>query len=224
MTGRWTDYFHKDSEKYHSLLECAVNHWNYNDPLYFRIRNLIKPGARILDVGCGPGLSDIYLQACGYKVTGLEKDPEVLAQAKENASYFKTPARFESGDAFDLSGYHNSFDLAYSVGVVEHFDRPTTVRLIREQARCASSVITVIPTKYTSYSGQITDERIYTVSQLNGIMRDAGLNVVSQFGYGNITSPVHNLVRRLLPHGALRVLQDRCSYAMGIACIGRKDQ
>ena len=222
MTERWIGYFTKDTRRYHSLLENAVDHWNYNDPLYFGIKKLIQPPARILDVGCGLGYSDIYLQKCGYEVVGIDNDANIMEKARKNAKYFRSNVKFEQADAFDLSKYYGKFDLVYSVGVVEHFDRKTTIVLLKEQAKCAKYVIAVIPTKFTRYSGEITDERIYTISQLRGIFKYAGLEIMGKFGYGNVVSPFHNWVHRFLPHGLYRILQNNFSYAMGIGCIGKK--
>ncbi|HUW22547.1 MAG TPA: class I SAM-dependent methyltransferase [bacterium] len=222
MTKRWQEYFQRQEYKHHSVLDFAVNHWNYNEPLYFRIKRLMQPPARILDVGCGLGYSDIYLQKCGYEVVGIDDDANIVEKARKNAEYFRSNVKFEQVDAFDLSKYYGKFDLVYSVGVVEHFDRKTTIVLLKEQAKCAKYMIAVIPTKFTRYSGEITDERIYTISQLRGIFKYAGLEVIGKFGYGNIVSPFHNWVHRLLPHGLYRILQNNFSYAMGIGCIGKK--
>jgi len=222
MTKRWQEYFQRQEYKHHSVLDFAINHWNYNGPLYFRIKRLMQPPARILDVGCGFGYSDIYFQERGYEVIGIDNDANIVEEARKNAQYFRSNVKFEQTDAFELSKYYNKFDLVYSVGVVEHFDKKTTVALLKEQARCAKYVICVIPTKYTKHAAKITDERIYTISQLCRIFKDAGLEVMDKFGYGNIVSPVHNWLHRLLPHGLYRILQNNFSYAMGIGCIGKK--
>ncbi len=175
-----------------------------------------------MDVGCGPGLSAIYLQENGYEVTGVDNDRELMDQATANAKHFASRVKFETSDAFNLSKYAGQFDLVYSVGVIEHFERKVTVDLIREQSKCAPYVITVIPTKFTRYSGKITDERIYDQYQLKNIFEEAGLAVIGQFGYGRISSPLHNWIYRVLPHAVHRLLQDHFSYAMDIVCLGRK--
>ncbi len=46
MTERWVNFFTKEKENYRSLLAYAINHWNYNDPLYYRIRKLLKAPAK----------------------------------------------------------------------------------------------------------------------------------------------------------------------------------
>ncbi len=222
MTERWINFFEEDSKRYSSRLEYAINHWRYNDPLYFRIKKLLKPPAKLLDIGCGLGFSDIYLQECGYKVTGIDNVPEIVEKARMNAKYFGSSVNFEQGETFNLSKHYDKFDLVYSVGVLEHFDRKTTIALLKEQTKCARYVMIVVPTKYTKYSGTITDERIYTISQLSKMVEEAGMVSIDRFGYGNVFSPMHNWIHRVLPHGVYRILQNRFSYAMGIGCIGAK--
>lgn len=222
MSTRWQEYFSREGRQYHSLLEQAAAHWSYHQLLYYQIRRLVKPGARILDIGCGLGYSVVYLQQCGYQVTGLDNDDTILAQAREQAAYFRSEARFEKAEAADLSKYHDKYDLVYSVGVVEHFERKVTVDLIREQAKCAPVVMTVLPSRFTRYAGQITDEHIYSVGQIRKILVDAGLAVTGSFGFGDVYAPLHVWIKRILPYGLYRLLQDKLSYAMDIGCIGRK--
>jgi SAM-dependent methyltransferase len=222
LATRWQEYFERSYGSHSGILETAVTHWTYNSPLYHHLLRLAPPGARLLDVGCGYGFSDIYLAACGRKVTGIDYDAGVVERAVETGSFFQSTATFELGDAFDLAKHHDSFDLAYSVGVVEHFDRDVTVRLIAEQAKCAPLVATLIPTKYIKYSEGLSDERLYSPRGLAAMVRDAGLQVVGSFGYGDIAVGWHNWVKRLLTYGAFRLLQNRFGYAMGIVCIGRR--
>ena len=222
MTERWQEYFKEEGSKYHGILEFAADHWNYNSPLYLKIKRLVKPPARIMDVGCGLGFSAIYLQECGYEVVGIDNDAAIVKQARGNAKKFGSGAAFEQCDAFDLSRYHDRFDLVYSSGFVEHYDRAVTIRFLREQSECARFVLAVIPTRYTKYSSGVTDERTYTGSQLCRIVEEAGLKIVDRFGYGDVFSPFHSLIRCILPYGLYHVLRNRFSYAMDVGCVGMR--
>ena len=220
MTDRWQAYFRDQGIHERTWLQAAVTHWVFHETLYGMMQRHCPPPARVLDIGCGPGFSDLYLHSAGYDVTGVDNDEAIVTLARDFSKRLGIPARFEQADASDLSSFHDRFDLVYSCGVLEHFDRDVTVRLLEEQARCAPRVLIQIPTKYTSYAAAITDERIYSIDQLKAIVRDAGLHVSSAFGYGELTvTPAQVWIRRLLPRAVWRVLQNR-GYGYSMAVLG----
>lgn len=45
------------------------------------LRSHVGPGARVLDLGCGPGPDTVALAAEGYDVTALDSSPEMVARA-----------------------------------------------------------------------------------------------------------------------------------------------
>ena len=44
----------------------------------------LPPGARVLDLGCGPGQAAAYMQGAGLKVTATDASPEMVALARAN--------------------------------------------------------------------------------------------------------------------------------------------
>lgn len=222
MSDRWHGYFDKQGAFDRVWLKTAATHWGFHEILYGMIQRYRPPPARILDIGSGPGWSDLYLASAGYDVTGVDNDARLVKSASDLAKRLGIPAEFVQADASDLRAFYGRFDLAYSCGVLEHFDREVTVNLLREQAKCASHVLIQIPSRYTAYTGQITDERIYTIRELRRIVEDAGMRVVAAFGYGDVTvTPIQIWVRRLLPRGVWRWLQNR-GFAYSMAVLGER--
>ncbi len=220
MTDRWYQYFDAQGTFNSRWLKAAVTHWGFHEILYGMIERHCPPPARILDVGCGPGWSDLYLSSSGYEVTGVDSESRLVELARELAQKLGVAAHFEVADAFDLRAYHGRFDLVYSCGVLEHFDRDVTIQLLQEQARCAPRVLIQIPTRFTALTGEITDERIYTMGELKALVEDAGLQVEASFGYGEVTvTPAQVWLRRVLPRMLWRWLQNR-GYAYSIAVLG----
>jgi 2-polyprenyl-3-methyl-5-hydroxy-6-metoxy-1,4-benzoquinol methylase len=222
MTERWRQYIEGGVQQAGSPLRFAVEQWMFLFPLYLSIRRALPQGGRILDVGCGAGAFTSLLSTYGLEAVGVDQDAEVVAHARQVAGLLGGDATFEQADAFDLSPFHGRFDLAYSIGVVEHFDRDVTVGLIKEQARCARHVLVAIPTRFTKYSAVITDERIYTRPQLDAMVRDAGLTVTDSFVYGEVPTSLARNLERALPGVVYRRLKHAFSYAMGIGCVGRR--
>lgn len=220
MTQRWEAYFDTHGAFNAAWLGTAVAHWGFHETLYGMIARHCPAPARLLDVGSGAGWSGQYLASLGYQVTGLDNEPRLVALANQQSDKLGSSAKFAVADAFDLSAHYEQYDLAFSCGVLEHFDREVTVNLLREQARCARQVLIQIPTKYTAYAAEITDERIYSMRALTKIIEDAGLSVVTKFGYGDLTATSgQRLLRLTMPRAGWRLLQNQ-GYGFSIAVLG----
>jgi SAM-dependent methyltransferase len=221
VTERWNDYFARQGALESGWLSTAVDSWKFNENLFGKILVHCPRPARLLDVGCGPAWSSLYLASLGYEVTGVDNEPRLLEFARLTSERLGVRLRVELADAFNLQRFYGKYDLAFSCGVLEHFDRNVTVRLLREQARCASKVLIQIPSKYTSLTGQITDERIYSMLELRRIVREAGLEVLESFGFGDVTVTRGQIwCRRLMPRGVYRAMQNM-GYAFAIAVVGQ---
>jgi len=51
-----------------------------------RFHNLLPPCADILDIGCGPGRDLDYFASCGYRVIGVELNPDFVAMCHQRHS------------------------------------------------------------------------------------------------------------------------------------------
>ncbi|HET7519446.1 MAG TPA: class I SAM-dependent methyltransferase [Actinomycetes bacterium] len=101
-------------------------------------------GARVLEVGCGPGHLSTRLAHHGFEVTGLDLDPAMIARARANAdrpenSDQRQPS-FLVGDVASLAFPDRSFDLVVSTLSMHHWADPATGlaeigRVLRPDAR-----------------------------------------------------------------------------------------
>lgn len=71
----------------------------------------LEPGARVLDVGCGPGRHALALARRGFDVVGVDLSVEFVALAREAAAAEELPARFEVLDVRELA-FDGEFDAA----------------------------------------------------------------------------------------------------------------
>ncbi|MBS0479504.1 MAG: class I SAM-dependent methyltransferase [Proteobacteria bacterium] len=84
----------------------------------------LKPGMRVLDIGCGWGGMALYLhQTCGVDVLGITLSDEQIRMARERAAAAGVSDRVK----FELTDYRNqtgAFDRIVSVGMFEHVGPP----------------------------------------------------------------------------------------------------
>jgi ubiquinone/menaquinone biosynthesis C-methylase UbiE len=96
----------------------------------------LKPGQRLLDVGCGPGTitADLAALVAPGRVTGIENVPGILEQATRHAAEAGvTNAVFEVADVHALPYADDSFDVVHAHQVLQHVTDP--VQALREMRR-----------------------------------------------------------------------------------------
>jgi SAM-dependent methyltransferase len=222
MTERWKSYVTQGIQAAGGPIPFALSQWAFLFPIVLAIRRALPSGGKLLDVGCGAGIFTALLAHYGFEAVGVDEDPDIVAHARVMVEYLRSPARVEQASAFDLSPYHGQFDLVYSLGVVEHFEPEVTVQLIREQARCARVVLVAVPTRFTRYTGPVTDERLYRRRQVGKLVRLAGLRVKESFVYGEVPTAVAKNLERYLPGIMFRRVKHLWTYGMGICCVGER--
>jgi SAM-dependent methyltransferase len=110
----------------------------------------VRPGERVLDLGCGPGqLTRAMARASGPggRVVGIERSPDQIDAARHLASEAGETdlAEFRAGDALapPLSDAEwGSFDLAHTRFLLEHVPRPLDlVRVLLRAVRPGGRVV-----------------------------------------------------------------------------------
>ncbi|MFC7532809.1 class I SAM-dependent methyltransferase [Actinoplanes sp. GCM10030250] len=101
---------------------------------------MLPRGARVLDAGCGTGRVGGLLAAAGHDVTGVDLDPELIAEARRN----HPGPRWEVGDLSELDlpglGLPERFDVIVCAGNVMTFAAPDSrVEILRRFAAHLSS-------------------------------------------------------------------------------------
>lgn len=79
----------------------------------------VVPGATLLDAGCGTGRYAVELGRQGYVVQGIDRSPELVAQALRSADRATSPASFTVGDL--LEGRLSQCDAILCRGVLNDF-------------------------------------------------------------------------------------------------------
>jgi SAM-dependent methyltransferase len=87
----------------------------------------IKPGMKVLDVACGTGNTTLPAARTGATVTGVDLAPNLVEQARENATAEGVNVKFEEGDAEALPHEDASFDAVVTMFGAMFAPRPELV-------------------------------------------------------------------------------------------------
>jgi len=147
----------------------------------------LRPGLRLLDVGCGPGTitADLAARVAPGEVIGIDASADVLDHARERAADVVN-LTFQLGDTYALDFPDSSFDVVHAHQVLQHLTDP--VAALREMRRVTrpSGVVALRESDYgamTWYPGSPGMEEwrhlYHEVTVANRAQADAGRRVLS---------------------------------------------
>jgi len=147
----------------------------------------LRPGASVLDVGCGPGTItvDIAARVAPGRVRGVEPVPEPLEHARAHAAGV-AGVEFALGDVYALAEPDATWDVVHAHQVLQHLTDP--VAALREMLRVCrpDGVVGVRDADYAAMAWYPADPlldrwlSIYrAVARGNGAEPDAGRRLLS---------------------------------------------
>ena len=97
----------------------------------------LRPGQRVLDVGCGTGnlLRTIGKQHPGVELAGVDPDLKMLARAESKLRRAGLRVRLDRGFAQELDFPDDSFDAVFSSLMLHHLDTSSKDEMLREVHR-----------------------------------------------------------------------------------------
>lgn len=93
------------------------------------LENNIKPGGKVLDIGCGNGNISYQLAKSGFTVTGMDISEDAIAEAKRN--YQLPNLEFIAVRAEDIGTFRDTkFDALICSEVIEHLSEPEKLTMV----------------------------------------------------------------------------------------------
>lgn len=186
--SHWVEIYQKDIDKKGGNLPYVLNKISKKKKLI----NLVKKYAynTIIECGSGTSIVSIYLATLGYNVTAIDIEDNVIKLAKSLAKdYYKTidnsnpQIHFEKKSIFELGYEKDSFDVAFSNGVLEHFTDEEIIQIIKQQLFIAKTTIVGIPTKYfESKEAKYGNERVLELSYWRKLIKNSGGIILEEVG------------------------------------------
>lgn len=83
-------------------------------------QHFIKPGSKVLEVGCSKGVNGVYLAKNGYHYTGIDISEEAISQARGLARGASSSAIFEVADFMNID-IDIKYDVIFDKGLFHTF-------------------------------------------------------------------------------------------------------
>jgi len=95
----------------------------------------------VLEVGCGGSLVLHEAAKLGLRCHGVDMNPEMLEYGRTLKAAYGSDVEFSQDDAFALPFADRSFDIVFSVGMLEQYSPEDQLRLVRECKRVANRFV-----------------------------------------------------------------------------------
>jgi SAM-dependent methyltransferase len=87
------------------------------------LQQWVPRGGSVLDLGCGPGWSSLFLARAGWDVVGVDISERMIDIARERAAQENVPVTFEIADLEELDLERRNFDGAMIFDALHHCPR-----------------------------------------------------------------------------------------------------
>lgn len=190
--SKWSEIYKKEMLKFSSLDEFISSRVEYKKCLIDVIKKYTQRHNKILEVGCGSGVTSIFLEKEGYNVIGIDSDQDMVELATLIAHKQKSHALFKVDNIKTLDTIQDHFDTIFSNGVMEHFSDTEIIEIINRHLSVSDYVIVSIPSDYFSIHQRIYgDERFMSPEIWRSILLKTNGAIVEEFNFNsdkNITS------------------------------------
>lgn len=199
-----------------------------------------QPGERVLEIGCGSGLTSLALAKHGRISAALDNSHEAIALVAAASKATGLSCETFLADATQTLPFEGDhFDVVFQAGLLEHFTQGEQVELLKIWGKCARRMISLVPNasclayrvgkalmeqKGTWAYG--FEEPAYSLAKQ---FRSAGFPVIKEYTVGKLHAleflprwhPLRLLLKRIFASG---LLKDDAGQGYLLVTIGARDE
>ena len=183
--AQWWDGFYADRGKgvpfFRPVPDESLVSWHADG------RITVRPGARALDLGCGPGRNAVWLAEQGYRVDAVDLSPAALDWGRERAAQAGVEVDFVRGDVFALPEPEVPYDLVFDSGCFHHLPphRRISYRALLERALAPGGWFALSAFAAGEMGSEAPDASFYREGRLAGGLGYSDEDLRTAFGWLN---------------------------------------
>jgi len=182
MAVKWGDVYTSMATEY----EILATH-SFHPPVVSAVIAMAEICQRpVLEVGVGSGAFTVFLARAGLEIVGIDTEPGIVRMVRElvKQNGLSRTVKIQRMDGFDLKFKAGEFSVAFSQGLLEHFDDEEIARLLAEQRRVAELVVFSVPS-VTWVNPKLADERRMSLNGWRAVLDAIGVEDADLVSYWN---------------------------------------
>ena len=120
---------------YQKVFRLGLNDYNASLLRFWKENGMLRPGDRVLDIGCGVGKYGTYLAEMGMDVTLTGISEEMIRHAEKNMSRDTTPWAVYCGDFREITGEEPAFSRGFDLTISTMSPAVQDVETVRKISR-----------------------------------------------------------------------------------------
>ncbi len=175
-----------------ALPKGFVNHSKYQAPEDIKrlaficeaVKDYVRPGGQVLDVGCGNGNIAYQMGALGYKVLAIDMSADSIAKAQEVNGHPNVEFRVTPAEAVDPA---LKFNAIICSEVIEHLTDPdTVVKTLKGMLAPEGALIITVPNGWGPREFLVTRPMQFLLTK-NNLMSKIVIGLKRMMGYRGYT-------------------------------------
>ena len=161
---------------YQKVFRLGQNEYNAGLFSFWESRGMLRPGCRVLDIGCGVGKYAVLFAERGCDVTLVDISPEMLRHAEENLSAVSTPWRSFCCDFTEVSAEEAVFSDGFDFSISTMSPAVRDAETVRKMSGMTKGFCFL--SRFCAWRQPLRDELLRRLGEVpRGMMRDPQADV-----------------------------------------------